>query len=68
MSGFALLSIETPSPAPIDTIISATDTVASMVSSVFGAITGNPLLSVFAAAGLLVVGIGVFSRLKRVAR
>lgn len=52
----------------MDAILSATSTVTSMVSTIFSTITGNGLLTVYASAGLLGVGIGVFSRLKRVAK
>lgn len=52
----------------MEAIITAVDTVISMVGSVFNIITGNSLLSVYAAVGLLCVGITVFARLKRVAK
>ncbi len=52
----------------MDAIITATSTVTSMVTTVFNAITGNALLTVYAAVGLICVGITVFARLKRVAK
>ncbi len=50
------------------TIVSATDTITSMVGKIFDLIVGNPLLCVFCAAGLLGVGISVFRKLKRAAK
>lgn len=52
----------------MDAIVTATNTVTSMVSTVFGLITENALLAVYAAVGLICVGITVFARLKRVAK
>ncbi len=52
----------------MDAIVTATSTVVSMVGTIFDAITGNGLLTVYAATGLLGVGIGVFAKLKRVAK
>nr|WP_325214327.1 hypothetical protein [uncultured Oscillibacter sp.] len=40
----------------------------TIVGDVFQMITSNPLLCVYAAAGLLVVGIAVFRKLKRASR
>lgn len=42
--------------------------VTSAVTQVFTMITGNELLATFAAAGLVMVGIGVFSAIKGAAR
>lgn len=52
----------------ITAITGAVSTITTMVGDVFSTITGNALLCVFAAAGLLGVGISVFRRLKRAAR
>lgn len=52
----------------MDAILSAMETVTSVVSSVFSMITGNALLATFAAAGLVGVGIGVFNAIKGAAR
>ena len=52
----------------MEQITAAMDTVTTVVGSVFTLITGNPLLAAFAAAGLLGVGIGVFSAVKGAAR
>lgn len=72
MNSFILLTSELPDPAvpesSIDAIISAASTVTSMVGKVFDVITGNGLLAVYAAVGLICVGITVFARLKRVAK
>ncbi len=63
-----LLSGEVPAASGIDAIVGASETVTNMVGAVFSAITGNGLLTVYAAVGLICVGIAVFRRLKRVAR
>lgn len=69
MMNVMLLSAETSSTtSSIDTIVSAASTVVSMVGKVFDLITGNGLLAVYAAVGLLCVGITVFAKLKRVAK
>ena len=53
----------------MDTVVTAvTETVLPLVTSVFTAITANPLLVVFLGASLLGVGIGVFRRLRSVAK
>ena len=44
------------------------DTIVPMVGQVWSLITGNPLLTAFAAVGLLGVGISVFRRVKRASR
>lgn len=49
-------------------LMAGTSTITTMVGDVFSLITGNALLCVFAAAGLLGVGISIFRRLKRAAR
>ena len=49
-------------------ITGGVSTLTTVVGDVFQMITSNPLLCVFAAAGLLSVAIGVFRRLKRSAR
>lgn len=46
-------------------IISSLDTVVSVSEKVWTIISGNPLLSTFAAVGLLCSGIGVFACIKR---
>lgn len=47
----------------LSSIISATDTVVTMVSKAWDAMTANPLLRVYVAAGLLSTGIGFFGYL-----
>lgn len=46
-------------------ITGAFSTVTSLVSTVFSLITGNPLLAVFVAVGLMGSGIGIFRKLKK---
>ena len=50
------------------TILAGTETITSLVNSVFTMITGNPLLCVFLAASLIGVGVRVFKRIKSAAR
>ncbi|MBQ7002000.1 MAG: hypothetical protein IJN67_13345 [Oscillospiraceae bacterium] len=52
----------------MEQITAGIETITTVVGSVFTLITGNPLLAAFAGAGLLVVGIGVFSAIKGAAR
>ncbi|MBQ7915965.1 MAG: hypothetical protein IJ315_04170 [Firmicutes bacterium] len=52
----------------MESIISGIETVTTVVGNVFTLITGNPLLASFAAAGLLGIGIGIFSAIKGAAR
>lgn len=49
-------------------ITGATSTITTLVGDIFTMITGNPLLCVFVAAGLLGVGISVFKKLKRASK
>ena len=49
----------------LSAITGAFSTVTSLVSTVFSLITGNPLLAVFVAIGLMGSGIGIFKRLKK---
>lgn len=52
----------------MDAILTGVETVTTVVGNVFTLITGNALLATFAAAGLLGIGIGVFSAVKGAAR
>ena len=52
----------------LSAILTGTETVITLVGNVFTLITSNPLLCVFAAVGLLGVGVGVFKMLKRASR
>ena len=52
----------------MESITTAMSTVTTVVGNVFTMITGNELLATFAAAGLISVGIGVFSAIKGAAR
>lgn len=49
-------------------VLSAVDTVAEMVGKAWGAITANPLLCVYVAAGLVSLGVGFYRYLRRSAR
>lgn len=51
----------------METITSAMSNVTAVVGNVFDLITGNPLLATFAAAGLLVMGVGVYGAVKSAA-
>lgn len=55
------------SGSDLSALVSATDTVTTMVSKAWSMILANPLLTFYAAAGLLSVGIGFFAFMKRVA-
>lgn len=59
---------ETVAATGMETILGATDTVTTLVGNVFDMITGNPLLVVFVAAGLIGVGVSAFKRIKKAAR
>lgn len=52
----------------MDAVIAAMTTITELVGSVFDVMTGNPLLTVFLAAGLLTVGISIFTQLKSATR
>ena len=52
----------------MDAVIAAMSTITELVDSVFDVMTGNPLLTVFLAAGLLTIGISIFTELKSATR
>lgn len=52
----------------LSSIVSATDTITTMVGKAWTIMTGNPLLRVYVAAGLLSTGIGFFSYLSWAAK
>lgn len=52
----------------MEAILTGLETVSTVVGQVFTMISGNALLASFAAAGLLCVGVGVFSSIKGAAR
>lgn len=52
----------------MDGVISATATIATMVTKVWDLMIANPLLTVFVAASLISVGIAVFGQIKGAAR
>ena len=60
MSMFALAA----APTGMDAVTGAIPTVVTLVSSAFDAITSNPLTALYVAAGLLCLGIGIFSALR----
>ena len=51
----------------MEAILGATETITTLVGNVFDMITGNALLVVFVAAGLIGTGIGVYKKIKRAA-
>lgn len=52
----------------MNAVIAAMSTITELVGSVFDVMTGNPLLTVFLAAGLLTIGISIFTQLKAATR
>ena len=60
---------ETPTPTTdaLTTILEGTGTLTTLVGDVFDLLTANPLLSLFLAASLVGLGIGLFRRLRRAA-
>lgn len=49
-------------------VLSAMDTVVSLMTKVWDLMTSNPLLTLFLAASLIYVGVGVFRAIKRAAQ
>ena len=49
-------------------VLSAFDTVTSLMDSVWTLMTSNPLLTLFLAAGLLTIGVRAFRQIKRAAK
>ncbi len=49
-------------------VLAAVDTIASLLGKVWDLLTSNPLLTLFVAAGLLPVGIALFTSLRNAAR
>lgn len=49
-------------------VLGAVDTITSLLGNVWELLTSNPLLTLFVAAGLLPVGIGLFTSLRNAAR
>ena len=49
-------------------VIAAMDTIVELMGKTWDLITGNPLLTLFVAAGLLPVGISLFTSLRNAAR
>lgn len=49
-------------------VMSAVDTITQLMGKVWDLLTSNPLLALFVAAGLLPVGIALFTSLRNAAR
>lgn len=52
----------------MDAVLSATDTITSLMSKIWNVMTGNPLLTLFLAAGVLTLGLGIFRAVKKTAK
>lgn len=52
----------------MDSVISATDTIASLLGKVWTIMTANPLLVLFLAASVLGIGLTIFRKVKRTAK
>lgn len=63
-----IAQVDTTTATGMNAVIAAMDTITELVGSVFDVMTGNPLLTVFLAAGLLTVGISTFTALKSATR
>lgn len=55
-------------PTAMEAILAGMTTITTLVGDMFTLMTGNAYLAVFFAAGLVTVGIGVFSALRNAAR
>ena len=65
MSVSAFASDPTPAASGnIQTVVSGVSTIGTLINTIFGIMTGNPLLVVFLASSLLGVGITAFRRIK----
>ena len=60
-------STTTTTTDALTTILEGTGTLTTLVGDVFDLLTANPLLSLFLAASLVGLGIGLFRRLRRAA-
>lgn len=52
----------------LESVLSATDTVATLMSKVWSVMTGNPLLTLFLASSILGVGLVIFNKVKKTAK
>ncbi len=52
----------------MEAVLSATDTITSLMSKIWNVMTGNPLLTLFLAAGVLGVGLTIFNKVKKSAK
>lgn len=55
-------------PTVMDAILAGMTTITTLVGDIFTLMTSNAYLTVFFAAGLITVGIGVFAALRNAAR
>lgn len=62
------LASETSSSGGMPAVLSAFDTVTSLMTKVWDLMTSNPLLTLFLAAGLVAIGVRVFRQIKRAAK
>lgn len=65
---FLALAIEGSDTTTLTPVISAIDTLVSLVGKVFDVMVGNPLLVLFLAAGLFSLGIRIFRKAKSAAK
>ncbi len=49
----------------MDAVLSATDTIATLMGKVWTIMTSNPLLTLFLAAGVLSIGLVIFRKVKK---
>lgn len=52
----------------LESVLSATDTVATLMSKVWSVMTANPLLTLFLAASILGIGLTIFNKVKKTAK
>lgn len=52
----------------MDAVLAATDTVATLMGKIWTVMTANPLLTLFLAASVLGIGIGIFNHVKKTAK
>lgn len=52
----------------MEAVLSATDTVASLMGKIWNVMTANPLLTLFLAVSVLTIGITIFNKVKTSAK
>lgn len=60
--------MEGSTPTGMEAVLSATDTISTLLGKVWTIMTSNPLLTVTVAAGLLSIGLAVFRKVKKTAK